>query len=92
MDNLALACVSCLLRKGDRFHATDPGTGETVPLFSPRQDQWETHFKWRGTEIIALTAVGRATIAALDLNRPLIRAIRSEEVLTSAASARMNGS
>jgi hypothetical protein len=36
-DNLALACVSCSLRKEARRSARDPQTGRTVPLFNPRR-------------------------------------------------------
>ncbi len=36
VDNLALACVSCSLRKWARQYAPDPETGADVPLFSPR--------------------------------------------------------
>ena len=35
-DNLALACVSCSLRKGARRRAVDPQTGDSVNLFHPR--------------------------------------------------------
>lgn len=45
LDNLALACVSCSLRKGATQAAQDPTTGELVPLFSPRRDRWSEHFQ-----------------------------------------------
>ncbi len=80
-DNLALACVSCSLRKGARQSAIDPHTGQDTPLFNPRRDIWAEHFEWREVELVGLTATGRATISALDLNRPLILAIRREEIL-----------
>ena len=35
-DNLALACVSCSLRKWAKRTATDPDTGVDTPLFNPR--------------------------------------------------------
>jgi hypothetical protein len=77
--NLALACVSCSLRKGARQFANDPDTGMRTPIFNPRHDQWHLHFQWKGMQILGLTPVGRATIEALRLNRPLILAIREEE-------------
>ena len=80
-DNLALACVSCSLRKGARTHVNDPDTQQEVPLFNPREDRWKEHFRWDAERIIGLTAVGRATIKALNLNRPLILEIRREEML-----------
>lgn len=79
--NLALACVSCSLRKGARQRAFDPVSEEEVQLYHPRRDKWQDHFHWEGVTLIGKTAVGRATIAALEMNRPLILAIRREEVL-----------
>jgi hypothetical protein len=77
--NLALACVSCSLKKGARMWVKEPGSDELVRLFHPRLDLWSEHFRWRDSEIVGTTTCGRATIHALELNRPLIRAIRTEE-------------
>lgn len=79
-DNLALACVSCSLRKAARQEAIDPTSAETVALFHPRRDFWHNHFRWEGVGVIGLTAIGRATVIALNMNRPLILAIRQEEI------------
>jgi hypothetical protein len=81
LGNLALACVSCSLRKGARQRAADPLDGSEVELFNPRRDPWAKHFSWNGTEVIAQTPTGRSTIAALQLNRAAVRAIRLEELL-----------
>ncbi len=35
-DNLALACVSCSLRKGARQELKDLETGEFISIFNPR--------------------------------------------------------
>jgi HNH endonuclease len=78
-DNLALACVSCSLRKGARRLIKDPITGEIVPIFHLRQQSWEEHFDWDNVKVIGLTAIGRAAIDALTLNRPIMLAIRAEE-------------
>lgn len=80
-DNLALACVSCSLRKGARQILEDRETGERVPIFNPRQQRWNEHFAWNDVQIYGLTATGRATVEALDLNRPIMIAIRAEEKL-----------
>lgn len=80
-DNLALACVSCSLRKWAKQSAADPDTGEEVPLFNPRSQGWAEHFRWDGVRIVPLTPVGRATADALAMNRPLILAIREEETI-----------
>jgi len=79
VDNLALACVSCSLRKGASQTALDPDSGAAVPLFNPRTQAWPDHFRWDGVRMAALTPTGRATLAALAMNRPLIVAIRQEE-------------
>lgn len=78
-ENLALACVSCSLRKGMRQVAADPDTGGDVPLFSPRTQAWADHFRWEGERVVPLTPVGRATVTALGMNRPAILRIRQEE-------------
>ncbi|PNW57460.1 UNVERIFIED_CONTAM: HNH endonuclease [Euhalothece sp. KZN 001] len=80
-DNLALACVSCSLRKGARQNLTDSVTGKIVNIFHPREQKWSDHFTWNGVQIRGITAIGRATIEALDMNRSTMLAIRSEEEL-----------
>lgn len=78
-ENLALACVSCSLRKAARRTAVDPESGEDVALYNPRRDVWHAHFQWQGVRLVGLTATGRATVEALNLNRALILVIRQEE-------------
>src|ERR1700752_487444 len=51
-DNLALACVSCSLRKAARQTVVDRQTGEEVPLYNPRREQWSDHFRWDGVRVI----------------------------------------
>lgn len=80
-ENLALACVSCSLRKWAKQTATDPDVGEVVPLFNPRTQKWEEHFRWDGVRVVPLTPTGRATADTLAMNRPLLIAIRQEETL-----------
>lgn len=79
-SNLALACVSRSLRKWAKQMAPDPDTGEEALLFNPRTQTWTEHFRWEGETIVPLTPTGRATVTALAMNRPLIVAIRSEEI------------
>lgn len=76
--NLALACVSCSLRKEARRSVIEPNTNRRVALFNPRRQRWQDHFRWEGVRIFGLTPTGRATAAALHMNRPLILAIRQE--------------
>jgi 5-methylcytosine-specific restriction endonuclease McrA len=81
LDNLALACVTCSLRKAARQRVRDPRTGRLVPLYNPRTDKWTTHFdftaRWR---LAGRTPIGRATIKALGMNRAAVIAIRRELV------------
>ena len=80
-SNLALACVHCSLRKGARTAASDPKTGVSVRLFNPRQQEWNSHFRWNGTLLVGVSAPGRATIHALGLNSSEHRIIRSFDAL-----------
>ena len=57
------------------------GTEETVPLFNPRKDKWNEHFRWDGYYMSGLTAVGRATVDALLLNHDRRIKIRQAEAL-----------
>jgi uncharacterized protein (TIGR02646 family) len=80
--NLALACVSCSLRKSARTSAVDPKTGNTAALFNPRTDDWSEHFDFTVTwKVRGRTDTGRATIEALGMNRNAIVLIRRELVL-----------
>ena len=77
LENLALASVSCSLRKAARLDAGDPLTKKRIPLFHPRRNVWNEHFSWRNDwRLIGLTPQGRATITALRMNRAEILAIR----------------
>jgi len=70
LDNLALACRACNLRKGTAVEARDPLSGELVQLFHPRRDGWAEHFRLRlDGRIEGRTAIGRATVAQLAMNR-----------------------
>jgi hypothetical protein len=72
LDNLCYACNDCNSFKAAAVTGMDAETGEAVRLFNPRIDEWSAHFKW-GDDLkvlIGLTAVGRATIDRLKINRP----------------------
>jgi hypothetical protein len=55
-----------------------PETGELVPLFHPRQDAWDDHFRWNGGMIIGLTPTGQATVRLLNMNAPRRVQLREE--------------
>ena len=68
-DNLALACPHCNAHKWTAAEATDPDTAQPCRLFHPRRDVWEEHFSWAGSGVLCgRTPVGRATVAALQMN------------------------
>lgn len=71
-SNLWRSCRECNERKGAQIQVTDPDSGEIVNLYNPRTQHWRDHFRWSddGLLIIGVTVIGRATVAALDLNRP----------------------
>ncbi|HEX4950711.1 MAG TPA: HNH endonuclease [Blastocatellia bacterium] len=70
-ENLAQSCQGCNGHKATRTSAIDPVTGHIVSLFHPRQQQWREHFAWSEDylQITGLTATGRETVEALQLNR-----------------------
>ena len=70
LNNLALSCRSCNLRKGTHTQFLDPITKREVSLFHPRTMQWHNHFSVNsGTgEIEGKTAIGRGTVLVLQIN------------------------
>ena len=77
-ENLCLACPTCNRYKANRQTATDPETQAVTRLFHPQQQSWSDHFAWNAeaTEVNGLTAVGRATVAMLKMNRPQMTRVR----------------
>jgi hypothetical protein len=71
LENLAHSCGGCNNAKQQFIEAIAPETQRIVPLFHPRRDIWSEHFFWSGDSLhmVGKTAIGRATVAALDLNR-----------------------
>jgi hypothetical protein len=70
-ENLWPSCQPCNGFKQARTEARDPVSGDAVPLFNPRRQQWVDHFGWTdgGERIEGRSAIGRATVVALRLNR-----------------------
>jgi hypothetical protein len=77
-ENVCLACRSCNEFKAALTESVDLLTGETVPLFHPRQQGWTEHFAWSedGTRVEGQTPTGRATVLALQMNRTMIVVVR----------------
>lgn len=76
--NLALSCSGCNYNKSIKIEFFDPISQTITPLFHPRTMVWHEHFIWDevGTSAIGITPIGRATIAALKLNRPQLQNLR----------------
>lgn len=70
-DNLAYSCQGCNGHKGKVTTAPDPETELLTLLFNPRKERWNDHFRWSKdyTKVVPITAIGRATLARLQLNR-----------------------
>jgi len=70
-DNLALACQGCNNHKYNKTEIYDQSTEKIISLYHPRQQNWHEHFSWNEdfTLMIGLTATGRVSVEALQLNR-----------------------
>ena len=68
LENLALSCLLCNLRKGSDLSSVDPVSGAIMPLFNPRTQVWSEHFCIEDIRIIGLTPEGRTTVELLQLN------------------------
>jgi hypothetical protein len=69
LANLAWSCLPCNSYKGANVAGFDPETDSLEPLFNPRHDTWKDHFVWEAATLVGLTAIGRATIDVLRINR-----------------------
>lgn len=76
--NLWLACRLCNSYKGAKTQAKDPESEQNINLFNPRRQKWTSHFIWinDGTHIAGITACGRATVLAMQLNNPYAVTVR----------------
>lgn len=82
LENLCLACWNCNNHKRQATEVVDPQTGERTIMFNPRTQIWGEHFEWinSATMIRGLTPVGRATVARLKMNRPVVVVARQRWV------------
>ena len=67
-SNLALACFDCNRYKGSDIASIDPDEGRLTPLFNPRLEDWALHFRAMTGRVLPITAVGRVTVAMLQMN------------------------
>jgi len=66
--NLALACFPCNNHKGPNIAGLDPASKKLTQLFNPRRHKWKHHLRWDGPHLVGKTAIGRVTIAVLEIN------------------------
>ncbi len=46
----------------------DPDSPEVIRLFNPRIDRWDDHFRYLAPRIEGVSAIGRTTVLALEIN------------------------
>lgn len=68
LDNLAWSCLHCNRHKGPLVAGHDPDSPEVIRLFNPRIDRWEEHFRYLAPRIEGVSAIGRTTVWALEMN------------------------
>lgn len=71
-SNLCLSCPDCNAFKGSDIASVDWSKDESiVPLFHPRRDTWDEHFRLDTLtgKLLPLTAAGRVTAHLLQLNQ-----------------------
>jgi hypothetical protein len=80
LENLAYACSLCNRLKWQKVAIFDSISNQSVPIFNPRNDTWLHHFQWSDDyfQLIGISAVGRATISELQLNREKLIRFRKE--------------
>jgi 5-methylcytosine-specific restriction endonuclease McrA len=67
-ENLCCACLTCNRFKGSDIATIDLETEDVVRLFHPRRNRWAEHFVLKGSRIMGLTEIGKATARLLKLN------------------------
>lgn len=70
-ENLAFSCQGCNGHKHIATQAIDPTNGKSSVLYNPRIHKWDEHFVWdeNYSVLVGVTAIGRATVERLCLNR-----------------------
>jgi len=78
INNLAHSCQGCNNLKYTTTELLDTVTGEFFPIYNPRKDAWNRHFKWSENflKIIGISPIGRVTVELLKLNRKGVTNLR----------------
>jgi len=77
-SNLALICVHCNSHKGPNIAGRDKITRKLTPLFNPRRHRWSRHFRWDGAYVRGRSAIGRVTVAVLNMNGTFLVRLRQQ--------------
>lgn len=81
-DNLVYACPHCNQHKGSDVGTFADDDGEIlIRFFNPRRDTWINHFEAVEGEIVAISAIGQATVTILNFNQPERLILRRELAL-----------
>jgi HNH endonuclease len=73
--NLCFACRECNFAKGT--NVASYWQGRLVPLFNPRRQSWNRHFRWQGPRLIGRTLAGKVTVKILNINERSRVALRA---------------
>jgi len=68
LSNLAYACSWCNWKKGPNIATLLAEKGNLIPLFNPRIDDWNYHFKVENGAIVGTTDTAKGTIQLLNMN------------------------
>jgi hypothetical protein len=71
-------CSFCNAHKGPNIAGMDPKRRRLTGLFNPRRHTWDRHFRWVGAYLFGRTAIGRATVAVLNMNGDYLLGLRQE--------------
>jgi hypothetical protein len=75
-ENLMYSCDECNSRKGDRCPPAS-ARANGIRFFRPDHDLRRDHFRGSGERLEAESDIGKYSIETLDLNRKLLRTLRS---------------
>lgn len=68
LENLAYSCFECNRFNGRDIASLDPRNDKLTPLYNPRTQMWDEHFRYEQGEIVPLTPEGRVTEFLLRFN------------------------
>jgi hypothetical protein len=67
-DSLCYSCAQCNWAKGPNLAGVLGA--KLYPLFNPRKQNWQRHFRWEQTILVGKTKTGVVTVQVLNINDP----------------------